>query len=55
MVIDVNIEDVKEFVYSDKFREFLLSATTDFGTAAFVLQTLTERIDELEHAEEDAE
>lgn len=55
MVISVDIENVKEFVYSDKFRNFLLNATTDFGTAAFVLQTLTDKIDELKQAEEDAE
>lgn len=55
MVIEVNIENVKEFVNSDKFREFLLSNTTEFGTAAFVFQTLMEKIDELEKAEEDAE
>lgn len=55
MVISIDTENIKEFVYSDKFRDFLLSATTDFGTAAFILQTLIDKIDELERAEEDAE
>ena len=49
--VDVNINNVKEFVLSDKFRDFLMSETTEFGTAAFVLQTLLEKIDEIEAAE----
>ena len=47
MNIDIDIIDIENFVTSDKFRDFLLSNTTDFGTAAFVLQTLLEKIDEL--------
>ena len=46
--VDVDINNVKEFVLSDKFRDFLMSETTEFGTAAFVLQTLLEKIDEIE-------
>ena len=49
--VDVDINNVKEFVLSDKFRDFLMSETTEFGTAAFVLQTLLEKIDEIEAAE----
>ena len=45
--VDVDINNVKEFVLSDKFRNFLMSETTEFGTAAFVLQTLLEKIDEI--------
>ena len=46
MEISVDIEDVEEFVISDKFRDFLLENTTDFGTAAFILQSLLEAIDD---------
>ena len=46
--VDVDINNVKEFVLSDKFRDFLMTETTEFGTAAFVLQTLLEKIDEIE-------
>lgn len=46
MEISVDIEDVEEFVISDKFRDFLLENTTDFGTAAFILQALLEAIDD---------
>lgn len=55
MLVNVDVNNVKDFVYSDTFREFLLSNTTEFGTAAFVLQTLMDRIEEIEMAEEDAE
>lgn len=48
-----DLDNAKEFVKSDKFAEFLLNNTTDFGTAAFVLQTLFDKIGELE--KEDAE
>lgn len=48
-----DLDNVKKFVKSDKFTEFLLNNTTNFGTAAFVLQTLLDKISELE--KEDAE
>ena len=51
MNIELDINNVKEFVLSDEFRNFLMSKTTQFGTAAFVLQTLLEKIDEIEATE----
>ena len=48
-----DLDNTKEFVKSNKFTEFLLNNTTDFGTAAFILQTLLDKISELE--KEDAE
>ena len=50
MNIDVDINNVKEFVSSDEFCSFLVNKTTEFGTAAFVLQTLLDKIDEIENA-----
>lgn len=47
MVVKIDIDNVEAFVTSDKFRDFLLNNTTDFGTAAFVLQTLLDKIDEI--------
>lgn len=47
-----DLNNIKEFVSSDKFANFLINNTTDFGTAAFVLQTLIEKIDELEKEED---
>lgn len=47
MNIELDIKNIEEFVLSDEFRNFLMSKTTNFGTAAFVLQTLLEKIDEI--------
>lgn len=47
MEISIDINNIENFVLSDKFRDFLLSNTIDFGTAAFVLQTLLDKIDEI--------
>lgn len=49
MTIDVNIKDVEQFITSEKFTTFLTSNTTNFGTAAFVLQTLLEKLDEIKN------
>ena len=53
MNLTVDIDNVEKFVLSDEFRNFLMSKTTNFGTAAFVLQTLLEKIDELKNMEEE--
>ena len=55
MEISVDIEDVEEFVISDKFRDFLLENTTDFGTAAFILQSLLEAIDDAKNKLEETD
>lgn len=47
MNIDVDLNEVKEFIESQKFLQFLLYNTTDFGTVAFILQTLWEKLDSL--------
>lgn len=52
MIMQVDLDDVKEFVESDKFTQFLLSNTTEFSTAAFILQTVLEKIDEIKNNEE---
>ena len=48
MYIEINLEDIRKFVESEKFSKFLVNNTTDYGIAAFILQTLLEKIDELE-------
>ena len=48
MEIEVDIKEVRKFIKSEKFSDFLLSNTTDFSTAAFILQTLLDKIDEIE-------
>ena len=47
MEIDLDIKNVEEFVLSDGFRDFLMSKTTSFATAAFVLQTLLDKIEDV--------
>ena len=51
MEVSVDINNVKEFILSDNFRDFLVDNTTQFATAAFVLQTLLEKVAEIEGAE----
>ena len=48
MNVAIDIIDVRQFVESDKFSQFLLTNTTDFTTAAFILQTLFNKIEEVE-------
>ena len=47
MNIEIDLEDIEQFVMSEEFRDFILSHTTEFGTAAFILQTLLNKIEEL--------
>lgn len=44
--MEVTLEDVREFVKSDKFAQFLLNNTTDFVVAAFILQSLLDIVEE---------
>ena len=48
MEMTVNMDNLKEFIENEKFHQFLLSHTTDFGTAAWVLQTLLDAYSEAE-------
>ena len=47
MTVDVDIEEVEKFILSDDFRDYLLSSTTDFGVAAFILQSLMNAVDDV--------
>ena len=47
----VNLDNVEDFITSDKFADFILTNTTDFGTAAFILQVVLDKIDELRSKE----
>ena len=42
----IDLDEVKEFVTSEAFIDFLVNNTPDLGIAAFVLQTVTEKVDE---------
>lgn len=52
MEIECNLDNIKEFINSAKFANFLVNNTTDIGTAAFILQTLYDKIDEIEMSKE---
>ena len=42
--VEVDLDEVKELVESPDFAQFLLSHTTQFSSAAFILQTLLDAI-----------
>lgn len=44
--MSIDLDEVKEFIESDKFIQFLLNNTTDFGVAAYILQRLQDCIEE---------
>ena len=44
----VDVKEVREFVESEKFIQFLLNNTTDFSVAAFILQAVLDRLPEEE-------
>lgn len=49
MEVNCNLEDVKRVINSDEFAQFLLNNTTDFGAACFILQTLHDKVKEIEN------
>lgn len=40
------LDEVEATVTNEKFAQYLLSPTTDFAAAAFIMQTLLDAIDE---------
>ena len=44
--VTVDLAEVKRLIESDEFCQFLLSHTTEFSSAAFILQTLLNAVDE---------
>lgn len=47
MEITLNLDNIVNFVNSEDFAQYLLANTTDFGTAAWVLQTLLDALENL--------
>lgn len=47
MEVEIDLKEVREFV-NEKLPELLNKNCTSFLTSAFILQTLLEKIDELE-------
>ena len=51
MNLMVDIDNVEEFITSEKFTNFLVSNTTEIGTAGFILQVLLDKIEEIKSEE----
>ena len=52
MEMTVDIQEVEDFITSEKFTSFLVSNTINIGTAGFILQTLLDRVNEIKATEE---
>lgn len=46
MDIEIDLQEIADYVKSTKFAEFLLETAPSFECAAFVLQTLLNSVDE---------
>ena len=42
----VDLDEVKRVIEAPEFAQYLLSHTTEFGSAAFILQTLLDAVEE---------
>lgn len=52
MNLMVDVDNVEKFITSEKFTDFLVSNTTNIGTAGFILQVLLDKIEEIRGEEE---
>lgn len=46
--VTVDLKEVNDLIWSDKFAKFLLSNSTGLSTAAFIIQTLADKIKEIQ-------
>jgi hypothetical protein len=46
MEVSVDINEVEKFITNEKFTNFLLENTADFGVAAFIMQSLLDAVEE---------
>lgn len=46
--VEVNLDEVKKFIESDKFLKFLIENNSDITVPMFILQILEEKVEELE-------
>lgn len=44
--VSVDLQEAKDFVESPEFHRFILNNTVSFGTAAFILQSLMNAVEE---------
>lgn len=55
MEVTVDLDEVKEFIESDNFINFLLSNTVNINVAVFILQELEKAIDRYKEESEELE
>lgn len=48
----VNLNEVRRLIESNDLANFLLSHSTDFGACAFILQTVYDKLEEIEKESE---
>lgn len=48
----VDLKEVERIIESDDLAQFLLSHTSDFGSALFILQTVHDRLEEIKKERE---
>lgn len=51
--VEVDINDVERFANNPDFHYYLVNNTTDFGTAAFILQTILDKVKEVRQSQGD--
>ena len=51
----VDLQEVKEVIEHPDFAQYLLSHTTTFGAAAFILQTLMNAVEDAAHSVDNSE
>ena len=53
--VEIDLDNVKTFVENSEFHRYLLENTLDFPTAAWILQTLLNAIDEVANSVDNTE
>ena len=49
MNMSVDLDEVKTFITSDEFKQFIIDNNTDFAVPVFIFQVLAEKIKEIEN------
>ena len=52
MEMEVNLNEIKEYVQSDDFIQYMLSTSTNIGIPSFIIQTVLDKVDELMEEDE---
>ena len=52
MEMEINLNEVKEYVTSDDFIQYMLSTSTNIGIPSFIIQTVLNEVDKLMEEED---